>query len=101
MKDDEFDGLWEELDGEEFLRKHSSGPKVGDLPPLTFKEWRERKLPPLDMLLGHFMSTTSRILLAADTGLGKTNFCMALAAHAAAGKDFLHWRASTGQGALY
>jgi hypothetical protein len=101
MRDDEFDGTWEEMDGEEFLRRHSSGPKVNDLPPLTIKEWRERKLPPLDLLLGHWMSTSVRVLLAADTGLGKTNFCMALAAHAAAGKDFLHWRAHRPARVLY
>jgi hypothetical protein len=101
MKDDEFDGMWEEMDGEEFLRRHSSGPKVNDLPPLTIKEWRSRKLEPPDLLLGHWISTTSRILLAATSGLGKTNLCMAIAAHAAAGQDFLHWRARRQAKGLY
>jgi hypothetical protein len=101
MSDDEFDGTWEELDGEEFLRRHSSGPKVDDLPPLTPEEWRGRTLPPRDKLLGEWMSTTSRILLTADTGLGKTNFCMAIAAHAAVGQDFLHWRARRPAKVLY
>jgi AAA domain/Bifunctional DNA primase/polymerase, N-terminal len=60
--------------------------------PLTAQEWMERELPPSDPLLGSWLTTTSRVLLSADTGLGKTNLCMALAGHIAAGLDFLHWR---------
>jgi hypothetical protein len=60
--------------------------------PLTPDEWHKRTLPPIDRLLGHVLTTTSRGLLSADTGLGKTNLCMAIAVHMAAGKDFLHWR---------
>jgi hypothetical protein len=69
--------------------------------PLAASEWLSRELPPLDPLIGAWMTTTSRILLSADTGLGKTNICMALAAHASAGVDFLHWRAYRPARVLY
>jgi RecA-family ATPase len=101
MKDDEFDGAWEELDGEEFLRKHSSRSSGADIFKLTIEEWRSRELPPPDKLLGEWMTTTSRILLTADTGLGKTNLCMAFAGNMAAGVDFLHWRAHRPAKVLY
>jgi hypothetical protein len=62
------------------------------LPPLTIGEWLSRDLPAPDFILGDWLSTTSRALLVAPTGLGKTGFALAKALHAAAGKDFLHWR---------
>ena len=62
--------------------------------PLTIEEWLSRDLPPLDPLIGSILSTTTRALLAAPTGIGKTNFGMALWAHAGAGKNFLHWHVS-------
>lgn len=43
------------------------------------------------MLLGHVLSTSTRMLLFADTGLGKTHFTMAVSGHTGIGKDFLHW----------
>jgi hypothetical protein len=60
--------------------------------PLTIEQWLERDLPTFDPIIGNILSTTTRALLAAPTGIGKTNFGMALWAHAGAGKDFLHWR---------
>src|SRR5262245_1059306 len=59
---------------------------------LTLSEWRERDLPALDLLLGHVFHTATRILLAAKTGLGKTNLGLALGMRIAAGVDFLHWK---------
>jgi hypothetical protein len=69
--------------------------------PLTASEWLARELPPPERILGAWLTTTSRVLLSADTGLGKTMLCMAAAAHAAAGVDFLHWRAHTPVRVLY
>jgi hypothetical protein len=43
--------------------------------------------------MGEVFSTTSRTMLAAKSGLGKTNFSLALAWAMAEGRDFLHWRA--------
>lgn len=55
-------------------------------------DWLQRDLAEPDHLLGHIVSTTSRTLLVAPTGLGKTNFSMALGIAIAAGDGFLHWR---------
>ena len=63
-------------------------------PPLTVSQWRERDLPPTEWLLGELLSKTSRALLAAPTGLGKTNFSMRLGVAVATGTAFLHWAAS-------
>jgi hypothetical protein len=60
-------------------------------PPLTIAEWAARNLPEPDRLLGSWLTTTSRGLVVAPTGLGKTNFGMALGMHASAGTSFLHW----------
>jgi hypothetical protein len=61
--------------------------------PLAIAEWLERVLPEPDRLMGEWLTTTTRVLLNAPTGLGKTNFALALAAHIAAGVAFLHWSA--------
>jgi AAA domain len=60
---------------------------------LSLQQWIERVVPPDDYLLGEFLSTTSRMLLVATTGLGKTNLCLAWAMAIASARDFLHWRA--------
>src|SRR5262249_49122836 len=59
----------------------------------TIKEWLNRAIAPADCLMGDWLSTTTRAMLSAKTGIGKTNFLMALGIHAAAGKNFLHWKA--------
>jgi len=64
---------------------------IGKLPPLTLAEWSERDLPPPDCLLGHWLTTTTRALLVGDTGIGKTNYLMALAMRVSLGENFLHW----------
>jgi hypothetical protein len=62
--------------------------------------WLHRDIPEPDILLGPF-STTSRGLISADTGLGKTNFCLALAHTMAEGHGFLHWSARRKSRVLY
>src|SRR5262249_40440347 len=52
-------------------------------------------------IMGHWLTTTSRVLLTAATGLGKTNFGLALALRCAAGKGFLHWIARRPLRVLY
>jgi hypothetical protein len=70
-------------------------------PPLTLAEWLTRDLPEPDCLMGHWLTTTSRVVLAADTGLGKTLFAMSLCLHAAAKTDFLQWQAHRACRVLY
>jgi hypothetical protein len=52
----------------------------------------EIQLP--DFVMGEVFHTESRAFLIGPTGLGKTNFSMALAAAMADGTDFLHWKGS-------
>src|SRR6516165_979374 len=68
---------------------------------LSLGEWRERDLPSLDLLLGHVFHTTTRILMAAKTGLGKTNLGLAVAMRIGAGIRFLHWESSRAAKVLY
>jgi AAA domain len=61
-------------------------------PPLIPSEWANRSdLMEPDLLLGHWLSTTNRNMLTADTGLGKSNLLIALGMRASLGKGFLHW----------
>jgi hypothetical protein len=68
---------------------------------LTLRQWGEREIPPEDYLLGELLSTTSRVMLVSPTGLGKTNFSMALGLSVAMGQDFLHWRGGRSARVLY
>lgn len=70
-------------------------------PPTSISEWLSRDLPEPDFILGDWLSTTTRALLVAPTGLGKTNLALALALRVAAGADFLHWRARRSCTVLY
>jgi hypothetical protein len=69
--------------------------------PLTAEQWLARDLTEQDLLMGHMLSTTVRALLNATTGIGKTNFSMALFGHIGAGKDFLHWHCPRSRHVLY
>jgi AAA domain len=60
---------------------------------LTVHDWIWARIPDPDFLMGEVFSTTSRGLLAAPTGIGKTMFCMALGLAKSEGRDFLQWRA--------
>ena len=53
--------------------------------------WLQKDMPPRDYLMGTLLCTTSRWMIYAPTGLGKTLFTMNLSAAMAAGKAFLHW----------
>jgi hypothetical protein len=77
--------------------------RVGDVPEaehqpaptkmiLTLDEWLERDLPQPDCLLGSWLTTTSRVILNAPTGIGKTMFSVALAMAIPGALGFLHWR---------
>jgi len=59
---------------------------------LSLERWAAREIQPKDDLLGTVFSTTTRAMLSADTGLGKTHFAFAIAFAMAAGQDFCHWK---------
>jgi RecA-family ATPase len=80
---------------------HAMDDDAAPVVPLTIVEWLARDLPPPDRLLGAWFTTTSRILLSADTGLGKTNLGMTFAVHMGAGAGFLHWQAYRPARVLY
>jgi hypothetical protein len=71
----------------------AAAPEITSLPPLTLDEWRARDLPDPDFIMGYWLTTTTRALMTAATGLGKTNFGLALGMRVAAGVKFLHWQA--------
>jgi len=80
-----------DLDEAERETDKAGGAKTPPRPPLTIAEWRARDMPEPDCLMGNWMTTTSRILQVAPTGIGKTNLAIHLGMASAAGKDFLHW----------
>jgi hypothetical protein len=81
----------EGLGFEEQIAYNAPEVEIGILPPSTLKEWFDRDLPPRDFLLGHWLTSTTRCLLSAETGLGKSNLAIALGMRAAANIGFLHW----------
>jgi AAA domain len=68
---------------------------------LTLDQWRERDLPTPDYLLDEIFSTTSRAILSAPTGLGKTNAVIALGMRMSSGASFLHWEGRRSAKVLY
>jgi RecA-family ATPase len=84
------DPIFEPMNG---AARTAPEPEIATLPPLTLDDWRQRDLPEPDFLMGHWLTTTTRMMLTAATGLGKTNFGLAVAQRASACVDFLHWRA--------
>ena len=60
--------------------------------PLTLDQWASRKLPERDFLLGSIFTTTTRAMLSAKTGLGKTHLGFAFGFSMTGGRDFCHWK---------
>jgi hypothetical protein len=60
---------------------------------LRLDEWLTRELPAPDPIVGHWLTTTSRLLFTAPTGIGKSMFWIALGMAMAAGRTFLRWKA--------
>ena len=101
LGDEEDAGEWaNRVDDRQLTRAwENSKPKVEDaaqpVPPklvLSLADWAARDLPEPDCILGEVLSTTTRMLLAADTGIGKTLFSLAIGMRCALGCDFLQWQ---------
>jgi AAA domain len=67
----------------------------------TASSWSSLRLPQMHFLLGELFSRTSRGLLIGQSGVGKTNFAMAVGLSMSQGLDFLHWRAGRPADVLY
>jgi hypothetical protein len=69
-------------------------PEIAAPPPVIVRleDWLTRDLPEPDFLMGHWLTTTSRVLFAAPTGLGKSMFWTALGMAASASMPFLRWQ---------
>jgi hypothetical protein len=76
------------LDAERSRRTQASGAALH-----SPADWAARQLEPPDFLMGELFSTTSRVLIAADTGLGKSMIGLGLAFAMHLGRDFLRWKA--------
>ena len=81
---------------------------VDDEPPplpaglvVKLSEWAKRDLPLRDLLMGEIISTTTRMMLSADTGIGKTMFAVALGMRASLGLEFLRWNGQRRSRILY
>ena len=77
--------------GSPYLRLVKNDRPQAKTPVLGLTEWLKRDLPEPDFILGNWLTTTSRVLLSAPTGLGKSMVGMALGMSVAAGNGFLHW----------
>jgi hypothetical protein len=58
---------------------------------LSVVQWLDRELPKPDFILGKWLTTTSRSMLYATTGIGKTMFAIAMGMAMTTGRPFLHW----------
>jgi hypothetical protein len=78
--------------GEPNGQDHHSNTEYGRLC-LTLEQWEKRDVPARDFLLASIFSTTTRAMVSAETGLGKTHLGFALGFAMAAGLPFCHWPA--------
>jgi hypothetical protein len=76
-------------------------PEVGSKAVLRVEDWLTRDLPKPDFILGSWLTTTSRVLLTAPTGLGKTLFGIATSAAISPGEPFLSWQGRRPCNVLY
>jgi RecA-family ATPase len=87
---------------EDYLNAHDPDRKAESLRALlSVTAWAEMDIPEPDRLLGDLLTTTTRAFLVGRTGLGKTLLALAIAAGAASGTGFLHWRSSRPARVLY
>ena len=90
---------WDQYDGEVREPVASAKPNGEVTPadhadlPLTLDQWAARETPLPDFLLGSIFTTTTRAMLSAETGLGKTHLGFGFGFAMAAGRDFCHWQA--------
>jgi KaiC/GvpD/RAD55 family RecA-like ATPase len=60
----------------------------------SVSDWKERKIPPKEKVLGNILSRTDRVMLYGATGIGKSHISSAMAYAIATGQNFLKWKVS-------
>src|SRR5689334_12597156 len=98
MKKKTADEIRRELDGSDNVYEFKPS---SERPPLTPAQWAGRRIEPEDFLLGAPFSTTSRGMISAETGKGKTMLCIGIAYAIHLGCGFLHWKARRPARVLY
>ena len=66
----------------------------GTGPCTALADWLARDLPQPDFICGKWLTTTSRTIVNAETGIGKTLWALELGMCCAAGLRFMHWQAT-------
>jgi AAA domain/Bifunctional DNA primase/polymerase, N-terminal len=93
--DADFDAIIKNAQAKEEAKEDPPSPEGGQQGTprtiLQLREWLARKLKLPDFLLGWWLTTTSRVMLFAPTGIGKSMLAVAMGFRAAEGKGFLHW----------
>lgn len=64
-------------------------------------DWTSVRISEPDFLVRNLLSTSTRALFVGASGIGKTNFCLALAVAMSQGRDFMHWSATRPGKILY
>jgi hypothetical protein len=84
--------VWMARGGEEFDRVISPDKSASTALGISYtaEAWCTRELPEIVQLIGP-INTTSRVMVHAGTGVGKTHFAMAVAASLASGTALCHW----------
>src|SRR5262249_39478251 len=70
-------------------------------PIIALGDWLARELAPPDFICGKWLTTTSRTIINAETGIGKTLVGIGLGMQGSAGLGFLHWAATRRITVLY
>jgi AAA domain len=96
-------GIAPEEPGTDNEQGHKQGERERKKPraALSVKEWLGRALPEPAFCLGWWLTTTTRALIYAPTGLGKSLLAVAIAFATSEGKSFLHWRGHRKMRVLY
>jgi hypothetical protein len=68
---------------------------------VSFEEFLNMELPPLENILDPWLSTQGLALIYAPRGIGKTHVALGIAYAVASGGSFLRWKAPKPRGVLY
>ena len=93
--------LWSDCSAKATAAAQEARAYAGLAEKLSAGAWLAREQPPIDRLLGDFITTTTRAFIVGRTGLGKTMLGLAAGMGMAFGTGFLHWRSPRPARVLY